>query len=169
MQHGEINPLDKGSAEMATKTKRAAMAMDKDVEQATASRPHGPEPTGERITPRFPDYAAFAELSRANVAAMIKANAALTQGIEALSHEVMDLAKLSFESTTHTATALLGAKTIEDVIELNTEFATSNLTRLLDGGAKLQEIGVKTASDALLPLGDQVEAAIGKLVKPMAA
>ena len=76
---------------------------------------------------------------------------------------------LAFEQAAETATALLGAKTFEDVVQLNTQFARANIEGLIERSAKLSEMGVKVASEALAPLGGRVEAALHKLSKPMAA
>ena len=90
-------------------------------------------------------------------------------GLEEIGKEVILYARGSFEQAAETATALLGAKTFQDVFQLNSEFAKANLERLLTGSAKLSEMSVKLANEALAPIGGRVEATIHKLAKPLAA
>jgi phasin family protein len=125
------------------------------------------EANGEAAAPPQPKsyggYEELADLGRENFAAVLRANAALSEGLEAIGKEVMGYARTSFESAAEAATALLSAKTLEDVVQLNTEFAKASLERLLERSAKLSEMGVKVANDALAPLGSRVEATLQKL------
>ena len=117
----------------------------------------------------FQPYEEWADLSRENFAAVLRANAALTEGLEAIGKEVIVYARRSFEQAAETATALLGAKTFEDVVQLNTALAKANLTGLLERSAKLQELSMKVANEALAPIGDRMGVALHKLSKPLAA
>jgi phasin family protein len=124
---------------------------------------------GEAAAALFAGYEELADLGRENMAAVLRANATLTSGLEAIGKEVILYARSSFEQAAETATALLGAKTFEDVFQLNSEFAKSNFERLLERSTKLSEMSVKLANEALAPLGGRVEATIHKLAKPLAA
>jgi phasin family protein len=117
----------------------------------------------------FAGYEQWSDVGRENFSAVLRANAALTEGLEAMGKEVIQYARRSFEQVAETATALLGAKTFEDVVQLNTQFAKANLEGLIERSARLSEMGVKVASEALAPLGGRVEAAIHKLSKPIGA
>jgi phasin family protein len=144
---------------MATKVKKPA------TETAPA------ELNGAAAAPAalFVGYEELADLGRENFAAVLRANAALTEGFEAISKEMMGYARNSFETAAETATALLGAKTFEDLVQLNSEFAKASFERIVERSAKLSEISVKVANEALAPLGDRVEATFHKLGKPLAA
>jgi len=124
---------------------------------------------GEAAAALFANYEELADLGRENMAAVMRANEALTAGLEAIGKEVILYARTSFEQAAETATALLGAKSLEDVFQLNSEFAKANLERLIERSAKFSEMGVKLANEALAPLGGRVEATIHKLAKPLAA
>jgi phasin family protein len=123
---------------------------------------------GEATAVLFAGYDQLADLGRENFAAVLRANAALSEGLEAIGKEVILYARRSFEQAAETATALLGAKTLEDVFQLNSEFAKANLERLIERSAKLSEMSVKVANEALAPLGGRVEATIHTLSRPHA-
>jgi phasin family protein len=127
------------------------------------------EANGEAAAALFANYERLNDLSRENFAALLRANAALSQGLEEIGKEVILYARRSFEQAAETATALLGAKTFEDVFQLNSEFAKTNLERLIERSAKLSEMGAKVANEALAPLGGRVGATLHTLSKPGAA
>jgi phasin family protein len=117
----------------------------------------------------FAGYEDLADLGRENFAAVLRANAALTEGMEAIGKEVMGYARNSLENAAEAATALLAAKTLEDLVQLNGDLAKASFERMVARSTKLSEMGVKVANEALAPLGDRVEATFQKLGKPRAA
>jgi phasin family protein len=130
----------------------------------------GPQETsGAAPAPLFNSYEEITHVGRENFAALLRANAALNEGLEAIGKEMMGYARISFESAAETVAALLGAKTLDDVVQLNTEFAKTNLEQFIERSTKLSEMGVKVANQALAPLGSRVEATLQKIAKPIAA
>lgn len=111
----------------------------------------------------------FAALGRENLAALWRANAALSQALEAVNHEVIDYVRSSFVTAASTATALLGARTFDDLFQLNADLAKANMAGLIEGTAKLSEIGAKFATEALVPLSSRFEATMQQLARPLAA
>jgi phasin family protein len=130
------------------------------------------EVAGESALNGFNHYVSnfqeLADLGRDNFAAVVQCNAVLTQGFEAISKEVLGYARTSFESAAATTAALLAAKTFEDVVQVNSEFAKASFERLVERTAKLSEMGVKVANEAFAPLGTSVETAVQKLTKSAA-
>jgi phasin family protein len=151
---------------MATKTKKPATAV---AATATAeTKVENGEPAAALFA-GFAGYEELADLGRENFAAILRANAALTEGIEAIGKEMIGYARSSFERYAETAAALLGAKTLEDLVQVNTDFAKGYMERFIERSQKLSEMSVKVANEALAPIGSRVEATVQKLGKPMAA
>jgi phasin family protein len=146
---------------MVAKAKKPAAAAVEAGE--VAGLPALPKPV-----PVFP-YEALAQLGRDNFAAVLKANGAVAEGLEAISNEVMGYAKASLESAGQAAKALLAVKTLEDVVQLQMAYARATIGAFVDRSAKLSELGVKVANEALAPLGGRVEATFARLGKPAAA
>ena len=71
-------------------------------------------------------YAEFADLGRDSITAAIDSNAALSAGLEAIGQEVALYARDTFESVGETARGMLNARTFEDFVRLQTEFAKRN-------------------------------------------
>jgi hypothetical protein len=141
---------------MAVKSKKAvAAAADIDIESAAVPG------TMALFSPMSLD--SFADFSRDTFAAVTKSNLALSEGLQAIGHEILAYATSSLESASQTATALLGAKTLDEVIQLNSDLARSALGTLVERSAKLSEMGVALASETFAPLGGRVEATLHKL------
>lgn len=147
---------------MAKRKKGSAAAAELELTKAATT-----EATGDNVA--APADEKFAELGRENLAALWRANAALSQAFEAVNHEAIDYIRSSFATAATTATALLGARTFDDVFQLNAELAKANMVGLIEGTAKLSEIGAKFATEALVPLRGRFEATMRRLARPLAA
>jgi phasin family protein len=154
---------------MATKTKKPAAAIAVAGDEKKERNGEARAIEASVATFAFTGYEELADLGRENFAAVLRSNAALTEGLEAIGKEMIGYARHSFESVAETATALLGAKTFEDVVQLNTEFAKASMERLIERSQKLSEMSMKVANETLAPLGTRVEAAVQRLAKPVAA
>jgi len=100
----------------------------------------------------FAGYQEMSELSRANFAAVLRANAGPAKGMETIGKEVMGYARNSLEHAAEAATALLAAKTFEDLVQLNSDFANASFERMVARSTRLSEMGVKVANEAMAPL-----------------
>jgi phasin family protein len=147
---------------MAKRKKGSPAAVELALTKAAAT-----EATGD--SDDAPASEKLAELGRENLAALWRANAALSQALEAVNHEVIDYVRSSFATAASTATALLGARTFDDIFQLNADLARANVAGLIEGTAKLSEIGAKFANEALVPLSSRFEATIQQLGRPLAA
>jgi phasin family protein len=117
----------------------------------------------------FKAYDELSQLGQGNLEAVVAANQALAKGAEEISKEIFGIAQASFENAASTAKAFLGAKTLQDVIELNNAVAKETLEAFLANSAKLSELTFKVTTEAAQPLKARVDAAIEKLSNPVAA
>jgi hypothetical protein len=151
---------------MAAKSKKAVPA-------AALAEPGAAPGTelGIGWAPLFPAVGleSMADFGRDYIAVMTKANLALSEGLQAIGQEMLAYATNAFESASQTATALLGAKTLDEVIQLNSDLAKSALDTMVERSAKLSEMGVILANETLAPLGNRVEATLAKFARSTAA
>lgn len=119
-------------------------------------------------TPPFKGYEEIAAFSKANVDAFVQANAILVKGFEEFSKEIMELTKASMETATTTAKAVFAAKTIKDVVALQTDYTKTSFDKFVANSSKLSELGVKVAADAIAPVTARVNVAVEKVLKPAA-
>jgi hypothetical protein len=86
-------------------------------------------------------YAELAGLGQEAITAAMNSNAALSAGLEKIGQEVALYARDSFAAAGETARGLLGARTFEDVVRLQTDFAKRSFDELVERTAKLSELG----------------------------
>ena len=97
-------------------------------------------PSGASL-PATLSYAEFAGFGQEAITAAMSSNAALSAGIEKIGQEVALYARDSFAAAGETARGLLGARTFEDVVRLQTDFAKRSFDELVERTAKLSELG----------------------------
>jgi len=114
-------------------------------------------------------YEDLATHGKETLSALVAANAALSQALERMSLELVSLARAAVESAAEAGAGMVDAKSLEDVVALQYDFTKGCLERLIVGGARLSELGLKAASEVYEPLGARAEKAIDALKKPLAA
>jgi phasin family protein len=156
-----MNPLE---LIMATKTttKKTATRTD-DAVAATVAQ------VEKSQTELFSAYGDLTALGQENLRAMVAANQVLAKGAEAISKEMLEIAQSSFEHAALAAQAFFGAKTLQDVIELNNRYAKLSVDSFLANSAKLSDLTVQLATDAAQPLKARVDATVGQLARPFPA
>jgi phasin family protein len=83
----------------------------------------------------------------------------LSKGVQQIAVEATDYSKKSLESTTAFFEKLLGAKSLDKAIELQTEYAKSSYETFVAQATKLGEIYTNITKEAFKP----VEAAFAKV------
>jgi phasin family protein len=111
----------------------------------------------------------LAVLGKDNLDAVVQSNTVIAKGLEQMSREVMTYAQASLESAASVTKALFSAKTLQDVIALNNDFAKTQLDSFLANSTKLSDLGAKVATEALEPISKRVNVTIEKLAKPALA
>jgi len=87
------------------------------------------------------DFADFVGFGCETIATVMNSNAALSAGLEAIGEEVAQYARATFESAGQTARSLIGARTLGDVVRLQTDFAKRSFEGFVERSAKLSELG----------------------------
>jgi phasin family protein len=117
----------------------------------------------------FKAYEEFSKFQKDNYDAYIAASAIFAKGAENVGKAWMTLTQEAMEAAQQTAKALLGAKTLREAVDLQSDFAKSNFDKLVAEGTKMSELTVKVANEAFAPLNARVNVAVEKLLKPVAA
>lgn len=114
----------------------------------------------------FDEWNSFA---RGNVEAVVKAQTAFAKGAEEMSKAWLSFGQGTAEAGVAMVKGLMGAKSLKEMVELQNEFARSSFDGLVNETAKLSEMSLKTTNEAFEPIQSQVNAAVEKLTKPIAA
>lgn len=113
----------------------------------------------------YKGYGDFASLSQDNVDAVVRSSTVMAKGLEVLSKEMMDFARLSFEDNVAATKAIFGAKTLNDLVNLQTQYTRKNFDQAVVESTRLTELSVKVANDAFEPIKARVDVTVGQMVK----
>ena len=87
-----------------------------------------------------------------NMDATMKAWGHMSKSVQAIAAEAADYSKKSFEEGSATMEKLLGAKSIEKAMEIQTAYAKSAYEGFVAQATKVSELYTRVASDALKPV-----------------
>jgi len=150
-----------GAAKAATKPIEDAVAAGKQtIEQAvkasTASYEQavamGKEQVENASNAAFRGYDDFTALNKQGVEAFAAAGSIWAKGCEELGKACFSLAQESAESGADIAKSIMTAKTFQDVVDIQIDFAKKQFDQLVAEGTKMSELSVKVATDAAQPL-----------------
>lgn len=96
-------------------------------------------------------YEQLAALSCGNLDAVLKANIALAEGLEAITDEALGYARQTLATAGAATEELLDARTLGRVIEINAGLVKSGIDALLGRTARLSELGIAIANCTLIP------------------
>ncbi|WP_372398405.1 phasin family protein [Azospirillum sp. HJ39] len=115
-------------------------------------------------------YDELSVLTKGNVDAVVKSGSIVAKGAEEAGKQVAAFTQSSMEKGVSNAKALLAVKTIQELFELQNAFAKASLDALVSESTKLQELTVKIANEAMVPLSARMNVAVEALSKkPLAA
>lgn len=138
----------------------------KHFEQTVAATKEQVEKASAQVMKGYDEVSA---LAKDNVDALIEAGTIAAKGAEDIGKEVVSFAQASFDKSVAAGKAILSAKTLLEVVDLQNDYAKSSFDALLTGATKIQELAVKATNAAFAPIGARVNAAVDKLSKPIAA
>ena len=151
-----VESVMKTSAEMVTKNyEKSFAAAQEQLEKAASAAAQG--------------YEEFTALGKDNIDILVKASTLFVKGIEDLGKEVATYGQASVERSVTNVQALFGVKTLRELIELQTEQSKESFDSLIEEGTKIGAMSAKVANEAFAPIQAQVNAAVEKLFKPLAA
>lgn len=111
----------------------------------------------------------FNSLGKDNIEAVVAFSTTYAKGIEAINAELMAFAKKSIEDSVSATKALMGAKTVKELVDLQSDFAKTSFDELMSKTSKLGEMYAKVAQQAFEPINARVTETMEKFGKPLAA
>jgi phasin family protein len=137
-------------AEAAMSNGKAAM------EQVTAK-------SKEAVEASMKSMDEMTEVTRANVDALMVSAKAATAGVEQLMAHLTEASKKSFEETSAMVKTLTSAKTPNDLMQLQSDFAKTQFDEAVAQYSKMTEMMVKLAGEVMEPMQNQMAIATDKL------
>lgn len=146
----------------------AAETTKKTVETATAKAKAQAEKIQAAGTQAFREgldksIASFSELSdhaKQNLDAVVESATAAQKGTEALSKQALAFSRKSWEDGVSAAQSLTQARSVQELIELQTQFTKSSIEAYVTEMNKAAETLTASAKDSFKPLNARVSAAV---------
>ena len=101
--------------------------------------------------------------SKKNLEAVVASATASAKGAETLGAQAMAFSKAMFESQVAAAKSLSGAKSLQEVVELQTAFAKTSLETYMSEFGKMSETLSNSVKESMKPLNERVTATVEKL------
>jgi hypothetical protein len=102
------------------------------------------------------------KLGKDNFEVAIKSFGALSKGMQAIAVEVADYSKKSFEDGSSTFEKLIGAKSLDKAIEIQTDYAKTAYEGFVAGATRLGELYADLAKETYKPFEAAVASVSGK-------
>ncbi|WP_448191220.1 phasin family protein [Azospirillum sp. sgz301742] len=138
----------------------------KHFDQTVAATKQQVEKASAQLLKSYEEYSAF---NKATVDALVKSGTVVVKGTEDINKALVAFAQASFDTSVATGRALLSAKSIDEVVDLQNAYAKQSFDALVAETAKLQALSVKVTNEAFAPLNARVNAAVETFAKPLAA
>ena len=157
--------INAGKETVETVMKAGTDAYARQYEQTVAM-------TGEQIEKAsamlFQNYDEVVALNKANLDAVVTTTTSVAKGFESLAKELMGFAQGSAEVGMTASKKLLGAKNLQELMDLQGEYGRTLFDSYVAESAKLAELTMKTANEAFTPLQERVQVTVEKMVKTAA-
>jgi len=106
-----------------------------------------------------------AQVGKENVEAAIKSGQILAKAAEEMGKAIYGFTQASVEMGVQASKAMMGVKTLKDLMDVQSEYAKNSLDHLISGTSKISDMAVKVANEAMEPISQRVNEAIEKIGK----
>lgn len=146
-------------------TETAAAAGTAAVPAWMAGKLPGAEAVQQAATAFGAKVEKLAALGPATMEAFKDSSKLLAKGVEDVNTVLLGFSKVRMERAAVHAKALLAARTVQDVVELQTSFVREACQAALSEASKLQSMGVMVASEAAKPLQARATSNVETMLK----
>ena len=151
---------------VADTVKAGQAAAEKNLAQGLTLAKEQFEKASQAATKGFDD---FVSLAKGNVDAVFASATVVAQGTEQSTRAWFALQHNAVEQAAEAARSLFAAKTLREVVDLQSTYSKSAFDGFVAESSKLSELGLKVTNDAVAPIAARVNVAVETLSKPIAA
>jgi phasin family protein len=134
--------------------------MNKTVEQATAAGKQAFQQGVEKSISALNDLNAN---SKRNFEATVESATAATRGVEAIGAQAMAYGKKSWEDAVNAGQALSSARSVQELLELQTSFAKTSIEAYVAEMTRMTETVTASVKDTFKPINERVTATVETL------
>lgn len=112
------------------------------------------------LTTRIEEVANF---NRNNLDAAVQAANCLAEGVKDVNQAIFNHIQQTLQMAMTTGKAMMGVKTLRDLMELQSEYVKSTFDTLMADTTKISEIAVRCSSEAVEPINARVTEVVEKV------
>ncbi|HEX2593050.1 MAG TPA: phasin family protein [Rhizomicrobium sp.] len=143
---------------MATKAKTAGEKINGSAETIETAMKNGAESLKAGFEKAVKNYDQMVGFGKDTVEAYVKSANVTGKGIETLHNEIYGYSKSSIEGSIAATKALMGAKSVHEAFELQTDYAKTAFDAYVGEMTKITELFTATAKEAFEPLQGRYQA-----------
>ena len=117
----------------------------------------------------FKNYEEVIALSKDNVEAVVKANTLFVNGVQDLNKEILAMAQATLEENAVMTKKVLSCTSFQDAVAIQNDLVKANYEKAMTESRKITDMTVKLAEGATAPITKQVNLAVEKFTKELAA
>ena len=117
----------------------------------------------------FKNYEEVIALNRDNVETVVKVNTLFVNGVQDLNKEIFAMAQATFEENAVLTKKVLSCTSFQDVVAIQSDLVKANYEKAMTESRKITDMTVKLAEGATAPITKQVNLAVEKFTKELAA
>jgi phasin family protein len=149
--------------------KASAEAANKGYEKAVAMTKENVEAAVKASTSLFKNYEEIVSFNKDNLEAFVRAGTIFAKGMQEATKSAFSATQETIEESVAASKAMLGAKSLKEIVDLQTGFVKTSFDKAVAEGGKISETNMKLAEEAFGPINERVTATVSKLMKPIAA
>lgn len=135
----------RGAEEM---TRNIAQFGRDQAQRTTDAAQQGARQAADMLGASARSYGEIAEQSRGNVEAVIQSSARIARGIQEMGWEVARFGQDSFRSSLQVASEMMHCRSLEDVVQVQSDYVREAMDRALEQQAKLLRLSRAAAEEA---------------------
>jgi phasin family protein len=120
------------------------------------------EKANRQLTSSLEEAASF---NRNNLDAAVQAANCVAEGIKDVNQAVFGHIQQSLQSAMTTGKAMMGVKSLKDLMELQQEYIKTTFDSFMSESTKISEIAVRCSNEAAQPINARVTEVVGKVSK----
>jgi len=152
-----------------TVVKAGTEAVAKSYEKAVAASKEHVEAATKAGADAFRGYEDVLAYNRNNMEALMKVSTIWVKGVQDINKEMTALASASLEQSVNASKQIMGCKTVEEVIAVQSGLAKANYDKVVAESRKLSDMGIKLAENTTAPIAVRVNETVANFSKPLAA
>jgi phasin family protein len=155
-------PLENIATDIAADT--AAQAKDSYLGMVKA----GQEQMEKASSQLLKGYEELQSYGKDNISALMESGGIVARAAEDLGKEVAAYTQTSFEKSLAASKAMMAAKSLKEMVELQNDYAKSSFDAFIEETGKLRQLSLKLTTEAFAPLSARANAATQTLPRPPA-